>query len=408
MKTLPDKFWISISLFNLCIVAALGVLMRYKIGFEFLYFNQKYLQEGHSHFAFLGWITQTLLFLITLFLRPHVEVKRQKVYQLLLLLHLTFAYFILVTLTSQGYGILYFFFLTLSLVVFTVFSVACFRDFGKMDKSNASIPWLKASMLFFFISTAGIFGLAYMALNKYIPPNADLMAEYWYLHFQYNGWFFFASIGLFLNFVHQKFPEFKVPSSIFWLFAFSGLAAFGLSVLWLKLPVWIYAIVFLGALLQMLAWLKLLSNLKRIGFLKSRAITVLGKILFGLVALSLTIKFGLQLGSTVPAISQLAFGFRPIVIAYLHLVLLAIFSVFLLCFFYTNQLMKIGKWSFLGLLVFVGGVYINEIILAIQGIASLSYHLIPRVNYMLFGASLFLFFGVLLLLVTHLYSSRSK
>ena len=36
-----SKFWLKFSLINLLIVALLGLLMRYKIGFEFPYFNQK-------------------------------------------------------------------------------------------------------------------------------------------------------------------------------------------------------------------------------------------------------------------------------------------------------------------------------------------------------------------------------
>ena len=55
------------------------------------------------------------------------------------------------------------------------------------------------------------------------------------------------------------------------------------------------------------------------------------------VGFALSIKFLLQLGSTIPAISQLAFGFRPIVIAYLHLVLLAIITLFLLFYIYANH-----------------------------------------------------------------------
>jgi hypothetical protein len=54
------KFWLQFSVINLLIVALLGVLMRYKIGFAFPHFNQKYLQESHSHFAFIGWISHTL------------------------------------------------------------------------------------------------------------------------------------------------------------------------------------------------------------------------------------------------------------------------------------------------------------------------------------------------------------
>lgn len=46
------KFWLRFSVINLLIVALLGTLMRYKIGFEFPFFNQKNIQHSHSHFAF--------------------------------------------------------------------------------------------------------------------------------------------------------------------------------------------------------------------------------------------------------------------------------------------------------------------------------------------------------------------
>ena len=40
-----------IALINLSVVALIGVIMRYKIGFDFPFFDQKHLQHAHSHFA---------------------------------------------------------------------------------------------------------------------------------------------------------------------------------------------------------------------------------------------------------------------------------------------------------------------------------------------------------------------
>lgn len=62
------KFWLKFSLINLFLVAFLGLIMRYKIGFEFPFFDQKFLQHSHSHFAFSGWISHTLMVLMVLFL----------------------------------------------------------------------------------------------------------------------------------------------------------------------------------------------------------------------------------------------------------------------------------------------------------------------------------------------------
>ena len=112
------------------------------------------------------------------------------------------------------------------------------------------------------------------------------------------------------------------------------------------------------------------------------------------VGFALSVKFILQLGSTIPALSQLTFGFRPIVIAYLHLVLLAVISLFLLFYIYANHFFYINKQIKFGIIIFSIGVLLNEIVLAIQGIASFSYTVIPYVNEMLFGAAIVLVFGI--------------
>ena len=64
-------FWIRFSIFNLMLVALLGLLMRYKILFEFPLLDQKSVQHSHSHFAFAGWVTHTLMTLLIAFLQKH-------------------------------------------------------------------------------------------------------------------------------------------------------------------------------------------------------------------------------------------------------------------------------------------------------------------------------------------------
>ena len=75
MKTKPS---VRLLLLNLLIVASLGVLMRYKIAFEFPFFNQKNIQHAHSYFAFSGWVTQALLFFISHLYEPYFGKKIQK------------------------------------------------------------------------------------------------------------------------------------------------------------------------------------------------------------------------------------------------------------------------------------------------------------------------------------------
>jgi hypothetical protein len=191
----------------------------------------------------------------------------------------------------------------------------------------------------------------------------------------------------------------------FWLFFLSGVPTYFLSVLWAKLPIWLYPLIVLAALLQAAGWyyfLRLIAaNLEnfRTYF---RKIT---NLLLFVVAGAVTVKILLQLGSTIPAVSKLAFGFRPIVIAYLHLVLLLIVTVFLLTFLFNNGLIHQNKNSRKAIVIFTIGAIANEVILAIQGIASFSYTVIPFANEMLFVAAFILLFGVVLLLTSF---SRSR
>ncbi len=122
--------------------------------------------------------------------------------------------------------------------------------------------------------------------------------------------------------------------------------------------------------------------------------------MFFIVGSALALKIMLQLGSTIPEVSKLAFGFRPIVIAYLHLVLLLIVTIFLLTFLYSTNRLSHNKVSIVSLFAFTVGVILNEVVLAVQGIAAFSYTVIPFVNEMLFFIALFMLASALMLFLT--------
>ena len=394
---LNSKLWLKTSIINLLLVAILGLLMRYKIGFEFPFLDQKHLQHSHSHFAFSGWISHTLMVLMIGFLEYKIkktEVQFIKKYNLLLITNLICSYGMLISFIIQGYGAISILFSTSSIVIACVFTFFYFKDLKLISHEDLSKNWFKASLFFNVISSLGTFALAYMMVSKNIQQNEYLSSIYFYLHFQYNGWFFFACMGLLISFLQLKKAENLFFNKTFWLFFVSCIPAYFLSTLWLKLPTWIYVLTLLSALVQTITWFKFLYVIIKLknNFLEKYPL-VLRYILF-FVGVALSLKFILQLGSTIPALSQLAFGFRPIVIAYLHLVLLAIISLFLLFYIYVNQLITFNKQIKNGIIIFSVGVLLNEIILAIQGIASFSYTLIPFVNEMLFGAAIILVSGI--------------
>jgi len=116
-----------------------------------------------------------------------------------------------------------------------------------------------------------------------------------------------------------------------------------------------------------------------------------------LSAIALTLKLLLQLGSTIPSLSILAYGFRPIVIGYLHLVLLGVISLFILGYMTGCNYINMNKVTIRGIFIFVTGIILNEILLMIQGVCDLGYINIPYINESLLVTALILFAGILVI-----------
>jgi hypothetical protein len=130
-----------------------------------------------------------------------------------------------------------------------------------------------------------------------------------------------------------------------------------------------------------------------------------GKVLLLLSAIAFSIKLLLQSGSIHPALSQLSFGFRPIIIGYLHLVLLAVTSIFIIGYIVSFELIPVTKKLTTGIFIFVAGIIINELLLMAQGVAGLSYNIIPYINIWLFIAALILFSGISIIFISRLKTS---
>lgn len=373
--------------------------MRYKIGFEFPFFEQKNLLLAHSNFALTGWISLLLMYLMIRVVKTQNEAVSMPKFNTILAINLITAIGMMASLAGSGHGPISYMFMVGSLLSNFIFVVFSFKTIYLL-KGFESRNWFLAALVFNVISVFGSFFIIYMMVNRTLDQEQYLASMYWYLHFQYNGWFFFASAGLFVNYLQKNNVSLKGAKRIFWMFAISCIPTYGLSVLWLDLPLVIYLFVVLMALLQFYAWLTFLANARSSHYLKNSTIDWIGKFMLLTITVCLTVKLGLQLGSTIPAISKFAFGFRPIIIAYLHLVFLAIFSVFLLMYIYIEKLLDFGKVAKFGLVLFVIGVLLNELILGLQGLASINYSLVPMANESLIVISVLMLVSIILMLTT--------
>ncbi len=389
--------WLRISLFNLMLVAFLGMILRYKILFSLPFLDQKHLLHAHSHFAFSGWVSQILMVLMVAALSRQKGALVFAKYNWLLYANLISSFGMLIFFTLQGYSLLSIIFSTLSIITSWLFAYIYWKDLNQLPVKTIAHCWLKAALVFNALSAMGAFSLAFMMANKMTSQNWYLLSVYFFLHFQYNGWFLFACMGLLMDKIQGVFPDQRLMKQIFRLFLWACAPAYFLSALWLNLPVWLYVLVVAAALGQVYGWVKMLQQF----WIKRTTLkTLLGpitKFLLLLSAVAFTVKLSLQLGSTIPSLSQLAFGFRPIVIGYLHLILLGVITLFLLGFIFSEKPAFQGKKIRLAVGIFTTGVILNELLLMIQGVAAMSYILVPGINELLLLTAIVLFSGMLLL-----------
>ena len=397
-------FWLRFSVFNLFIVALLGVMMRYKIAFSLPWVDQKHVQESHSHFAFYGWLTMCIYVLIMRYLQrvlSHVSVKK---YEKLVVVNLFAAFGMLVSFIYGGYFWLSIVFSTLALLIGFVFFFLLLNDM-KGVKEHSKI-WFLSALFFAVLSSIGVFYLAYMMVNGNINQDFYLASTYYYLHFQYNGFFIFSCIGFLLFSLREAGVQIseKQNNTLFWAMFLGCMIGYGLSVLWMDLPLWVFAVIVLGTLSQTFGALKLYLLVKGCWEKLVLHWSPMQRFVLIFAGFAFAVKILLQLGSNIPAVNQFAFGFRNIVIAYLHLVLLMCISTFLVSQILATNYFQISKNLLIGLKLFLLGVFLNEAVLGIMGIFSIKYILVPHSAYALLVCSVLMMAAVLWMLL----NMRSK
>ena len=388
------SFWLKFSVFNFLIVALLGVTMRYKILYSMPFLDQKHLQEAHSHFAFYGWITNVIYVLILNYMHKINAQIDLKKYEKLIVVNLIASFTMLGAFLYGGYFWASIAGSTVALLCSFVFFFFFVRDAKKIQ--DFSKLWFLAGLFFAVISSVGVFNLGYMMMSKTATQDLYLASEYYYLHFQYNGFFIFSCIGFLLFSMKQAGSGIseKQNKLIFWLLFIGCVIGYGLSVLWMKMPVSIFAAIVVATIMQTIGAVLLFVFIKKNWTNLVLKWSPMHRFVLLYAGFAFAVKIALQLGSTIPALNQFAFGFRNVVIAYLHLVLLMCIATFLINQILATHYFTITNKLLMGFKLLLLGIFLNELILGLMGVFSIKYISIPFANEMLLGVSVLMFASI--------------
>ncbi|PRY03369.1 hypothetical protein CLV24_1411 [Pontibacter ummariensis] len=401
--------WLLVALLNLVVLALMGLLLRWLFVAPVEEMNYKFLLHGHSHVALLGWL-YTAFFVALLYTFFPVEVRRKKVYAWQFWLAQGAVLGMLLTFPVQGYAAASITFTTAHMLLTYWFIYQFLKDAKALQlqagRHTLSFRFVKAALFFMGLSTLGPWSLGPIMATGHSGSELYLNAIYFYLHFQYNGWFTFAVLGLLFWLLEQYKLGFnaRLGPRFFRLMFWSCIPAFLLSVLWATPPAFVYALGGTAALVQLFAFGLLLQCLWPV---RRQLLGLFGRWsrwLLLLAALAFSLKTLMQAATAVPYMADLAYRLRIFVIGYLHLVLIGFISLFLLAFFaqqgWLSFKSRMSQW---GISLFLAGFICSEAVLFLQGVFFwLGFGVIPAYNQLLFGISTLLPLGILLFFVSQL------
>lgn len=371
----PRRQWLS-ALGLLILAQSLGLLLRLQFVKPLAGVNYGFFLHAHSHVALLGWLHALLIMALPrAFLPPGHPLKA---YNRLFWFSQLTVLGMLLSFPLQGYAAVSITFSTLSLFCLYAFVWRLLRDLrGQRSNAHRVLRW---ALWLAVISSLGPWSLGPIMALKLNHSPIYYLAIYFYLHFQYNAWFWLGGLALVLRWLQtlglgQDRQSQRAASALCW----SSLFTLALSALWLSPPLWVWLLGGLGALLQGLGLVWALAvawDLRRQlrTWLHSRAHRFWLRTLLGLSGLSLMLKILLQALTALPYFARLAAEQRPLIIVYLHLVLLGLLSSFwLACLLQQPALRPYSKsrqWAvYLSLTAFGLGFAGSEALLLYQGLS---------------------------------------
>ena len=411
--TLPGmnrkKFWITVSLANLCIVAILGFTLRSKILFPLPFINHQYLVDAHSHFAFGGFITLALLNLLTQNLLPPAF-RERRWYQWMLWGVTIVSFGMLFSFPFTGYAAVSIVFSTL-LIFFTYGYGGCLiKDILKLNYSHPAYMLAMSAMVYLIISSAGPFTLAYIKASGSANSILYKDAIYYYLHFQYNGFFTLSVFALLIFAAYPAGNGAQAPQYVKWFAGFlnaSILPSFFLSLLYHAGDPVVRIISILGVVLIIGCLICFFLAGKTFPVNRVYSSSLAKGMLF-LAMASFVIKSILQTGTVFPGLGNAVFGLRPIIIGFLHLVFLGQVAFYILSNYIGAGAFNVkSRFVRLSIQFFAAAVIIQELILLVQGIGLLLGNYNPVYVWLLWGVSICLATGALMMFVARLKSNKT-
>jgi hypothetical protein len=286
-----------------------------------------------------------------------------------------------ITFPFQGYAPASIFFSTVSVLAGVYLAIVIWKACRGFQQKT-SLLLLQAGLFYLVISSIGPFATGPLAAMGKAGSPIYYNAIYFYLHFQYNGFFSFVIFAVLAAILERK-GLMEHGKQFFVLSNFACVLTFFLSVLWNRPHNIFYILGGTGAIFQLVAISYLLKDFTRMQMSKTLVHVVLK-----LAMLALVIKVGLQVFSALPVVADMAFATRNFIVAYLHLVLLGFITFFSFAYILLKYKHLTGGSFRLPIVMFICTFFLTQLLLVVQAILGLWMIQIPHFSYLIFVFSI--------------------
>lgn len=395
--------WFLIALLCFAIAASIGALLRLIYVVEMPWLLFKPWLHAHSHVAMLGWLFPGLLIALCgqdeRALRPGFW-KWMTASQICVLA-------MLVSFPMQGYGAVSISFSALQVLIGYALVAMVWKATTHWPARGSRLL-ARLALVFQAVSTIGIWAMGPIMASKLAGSEWYYWSIQWFLHFQFNGWFWFAVMAIGSRWAEQVGVEVRLDALTITLWAVSTVLTFALAVAWSERHWPVYAVNSAGVLLQFIAAWRTLTLLRRAGVQLRANTTPWMRGLIGVALLAMAFKVMAQAAVAVPAVADMALTLRNYVIGFIHMNTLGAATAILLAFALMRRWLhehdRAARWA---LVLFVAGFMLSELLLFAQGTMFWAgWGMMPGYYWTLFGASVLLPLSAWMLIGAALTTSR--
>lgn len=358
------RTWFFLAMADLLAAAVIGLVLRAMYIVEIPFVRFRPWLHAHSHTALLGWL---FLGIVVVLLHDGGQGRIDRLKGWLLIGLQLVVLGMLLSFPVQGYGTWSITFSSIHLILSYLLLAALWRQ-SRAWPPRGSRLLTRWSIRLFILSTLGVWAIAPIIATGSQGHEIYYWSIQFFLHFQFNGWFWFAAMALGIRWAERNGIHFEMDRLTLSLWLISAVLTYALAIAWSEPHPLVFGTVSIGVSLQVWAAYRTLIGLRGVGAKAHDRFPSWSRILIGIALVSMALKVVVQAAVAIPSVAVMALTIRHYVMGFIHMNTLGTMTMLLLAYAVYHGWCDPKRWiGRTGLVLIAAGIIGSEVLLFTQG-----------------------------------------